>query len=534
MITKKKNVRMCVSVAVISVMVAILLPSVFFGRTTFADEERAYGELEMKSFVKTTGETSRYYLLEPKEEGVYPVVVLFPGLGGMSRYEENLSDYVNNWVSSGLIDKYVFVCPYFNGGEDGRITDSQLYNYTRINAQTGTSPMRDLTDLILSGGVSDKIDTSAPLSVAGYSMGGCASLYSAINDHDRITNVGALSPSMMLYREDENLWGWIPHGSEDQFVLSSDPNAKLYLSASMFEQDGGRYRDMLRYEQVLREQGYDPTVESFREGDHVIEFFMKEIFSFLYLLENDELPSLDTIAQAESGVPAVTTTTTTTTEATTTTTTTVPTTEATTTTTTTAPTTEATTTTTTTVPTTEATTTTTTTEPTTVTTTEETTTTVASSEDTTATTTVDSTTVTTAVVDPTTQVTTTTATVVDPSTEATTTAAAVVAGISLHPSNEEEPQPDLSGYTLVAESEPEATSESTSAQVLGVQRAAETTPDPTTSAEATATPTPTTAPSSNTVSTGERAVSYTRLAAVILLIASMGVIVIRVRINKIY
>ena len=287
--------RFLASAIITALMFTSIVTLFFTNNTALADADSTYSQLELKTLNGTNGNTA-YYLLEPEEEGTFPVVVLFPGLGGMSRYEENLVDYANNWVASGLVDKYVFVLPYFQGGDDGRITDAQLHSYVKVNSSTNKSHMQDLVDQILNGNISDKIDTNADISVAGYSMGACASLYAAMKDTDRIVNVGALSPSLMLYRATDD-WGWVMHGNEDEFVFSDDPNAHIYLSSSRVEQSGGRYQDMLRYEQVIRGQGYDPTVETFDTGDHVIEFFMKEIISFLYLIENDTLPSEELIAR---------------------------------------------------------------------------------------------------------------------------------------------------------------------------------------------------------------------------------------------
>ncbi|MBO4636051.1 MAG: DUF4214 domain-containing protein [Clostridiales bacterium] len=288
--------RFIAATVVFTIMFSALMLFVS-NNTIYAQTGDTYSELEMK----TLRGNSRYYLLEPSEAGTYPAVILLPGLGGMSRYEQNLVDYANNWARSGLIDKYVFICPYFPGNPDNddRITDSQLYEYIV------QGNMDYLVDQIGNGQISAKIDTSADLSIAGYSMGGCASLYAAINDTERLVNVGSLSPSFMLYRADEQ-WAWVRHGQENKFVFSSDPDAHIYLAASKKEHDGQRYQDMLRYERIIRGQGYDPVVEPFDEGEHDIQFFMKEIFSFLYLIENDELPSLELIEQAESGIPSET------------------------------------------------------------------------------------------------------------------------------------------------------------------------------------------------------------------------------------
>ena len=514
--------------AIISALMFTSIATLFFmNDTAMADAANTYSQLELKTLNGTNGNTT-YYLLEPEEEGTYPVVVLFPGLGGMSRYEENLVVYANNWVSSGLVDKYVFVLPYFQGGDDGRITDAQLHSYVKVNSSTNKSHMQDLVDQILDGSVSDKIDTNADISVAGYSMGACASLYAAMKDTDRIVNVGALSPSLMLYRATDD-WGWVMHGNEEEFVFSDDPNAHIYLAASRVEQDGGRYQDMLRYERVIRGQGYDPTVEIFDEGDHVIEFFMKEIFSFLYLIENDTLPSEDLIARAEAGTPP--TTTNTTTEATTTTT------EATTTTTTTE---ETTTTSAETTPTTTEATTATTAEATTATS-EETTTTAASSEETTTVTvdpSVDSiveTTVTEPDTTPSTEADPEATTIPSDSSTIPSDTTAAVAGVAGRTHFDEEPQPDPSAYTMPTDTTAD-TSSSSNAQVLGAERAQETTTAPSsqeTTSTTAATPTPTSAPS-GAPSTGESRISVPETIAFICIFLALSVFIVKVRTDRIY
>ncbi|SMC38818.1 Uncharacterized conserved protein YjdB, contains Ig-like domain [Oscillospiraceae bacterium] len=313
---RKAITRFTASLIVLSITIVAIL-HFSSGKDTLAASGDTYpDQLSTATFTGFDGTTQSCYVLAPNGNGTYKPVILFPGLGTYDGYRYQFPSHANKWSASGLIDDYVYIIPIFNSQDAScsPITDNAFCAYSNRHAAAhmDESYFGDLLDAIQAGQISSKVDTTADISVAGYSMGGCAALFAGCEYYDRVVNVGGLSSSWMFYNPQG---GWILDSELDTRLHYSDsPNAHRLICASWTEQDGTRFGDLYRYMNLFRDRGIYFKVKDFQTGDHNMTFFLKEIFMFLYYIENDSVADIDSIySQAESYSTTPTTTTTTTT-----------------------------------------------------------------------------------------------------------------------------------------------------------------------------------------------------------------------------
>ena len=312
---RKTISRFTASLIVLSIATIAILH--FFSHSEIlADSGNTYpDQLSTVTFTGYDGTTQSCYVLAPNRSGSYKPVILFPGLGTYDGYRNLLPTHANRWSASGLIDDYVYIIPIFNSQDSScsPITENAFCRYSNRHASShmGESYFGDLLDAVQAGLISSKVDTTADISVGGYSMGGCAALFAGCEYFDRVVNVGGLSSSWMFYNPQG---GWILDSElDDRLHYSSDPDAHLLICASWTEQDGTRFADLYRYMNLFQQRGITHKVKDFATGDHNMTLFYKEIFMFLYYIENDTVTDIDNIySQAESYSISPTTTTTTT------------------------------------------------------------------------------------------------------------------------------------------------------------------------------------------------------------------------------
>ncbi|SEW35731.1 Putative esterase, partial [Ruminococcaceae bacterium KH2T8] len=317
---KKAISRFTTSLIILTIAVVAIL-HFCSGKDLLADSGNTYpDQLSTATFTGYDGSTQSCYVLAPNRNGSFKPVILFPGLGTYDGYRYEFPGHANKWSASGLIDDYVYIIPIFNSQDDTcyPITDNAFCTYSNRHAAShmGESYFGDLLDAIQAGQISSKVDTGAEISVGGYSMGGCAALFAGCEYYDRVVNVGGLSSSWMFYNPQG---GWILDSELDERLhYSDDPDAHLLICATETEQNGERFGDLWRYMNLFTQRGIPHKVKSFSTGDHNMTLFMKEIFMFLYYIENDTVADIDNIySQAESSSITPTTTTTTTTATTT-------------------------------------------------------------------------------------------------------------------------------------------------------------------------------------------------------------------------
>ena len=308
---RKTISRFTISLIVLSIA-AVAILHLCSGKDILADSGNTYpDQLSTVTFTAYDGTTQSCYVLAPNRSGSYKPVILFPGLGTYDGYRDLLSSHANKWSASGLIDDYVYIIPIFNS-QDATcypITDNAFCTYSNRHAAShmNQSYFGDLLDAIQAGQISSKVDTNADISVGGYSMGGCAALFAGCEYYDKVVNVGGLSSSWMFYNPQG---GWILDSELDERLhYSNDPNAHLLICASWTEQDGTRFADLYRYMNLFQQRGIPHKVKDFATGDHNMTLFYKEIFMFLYYIENDTVADIDNIySQAESFSTTPTTT----------------------------------------------------------------------------------------------------------------------------------------------------------------------------------------------------------------------------------
>ena len=243
------------------------------------------------STYKLNNECQGYYF-EPKAEGKYPTVIMIHGQGGLGGFRNGLLPVINKWVKAGYIPPMIFVLPEVlpsygvSDPNKSNIDDFQYFIYkskpNRFNA---------LLTSIETGAFSSKIDTSIAPYVAGFSMGGMAAVHAGAEYNDRIKHVGGLSPAKSFYLGD-NKWGFYNKAVDIHF--SSEPDARVYLSAGRAEQNGDFLETINRYESGIKVNDPDIVTKFIAPnswGGHGWGIAQKEIFMYLYFATFDELPS---------------------------------------------------------------------------------------------------------------------------------------------------------------------------------------------------------------------------------------------------
>ena len=227
------------------------------------------------------------YYFTPKAKGNYPTIIMIHGQGSVKSFKERLLSNFNNWVKLGYIPPMVVVIPevldYTGGGSN--IDDFQYYIYS-----SQTNRFNALLTSIEDGTLSPQIDTSKAPYVAGFSMGGMAAVHAGAEYNTRIKHVGGLSPAKSFYLG-EGLWGFYNHASD--IFFSTDPDARVYLSAGKFEQGGDFLATITRYERGIKVN--NPNIVTkftapMEWGGHSWQLAQKEIFMYLYFIAFDKIP----------------------------------------------------------------------------------------------------------------------------------------------------------------------------------------------------------------------------------------------------
>lgn len=317
-----KKGKKLLSIVMSSIMVLSAFAEGDYTQKVYADENdkaKTYYS-SVKQYVYDEKNNKGFYMT-PDEEGKYPLLFLFHGSGygtiGIDKHylngylkgetdesgtylvERNLVKnkiicYMNKWISLGYANPYTIVLPEIDkvadpdyGVEDYRrflMNDNGFSNlYAKINNKEVE--------------YADSIDYTKDYSVSGYSMGGSSALYLGSKYKEKITNVGAGSPSAQYYLEDGG--GWI--GKESNVTFTEKEGAHLFMGYGLdeskdFENNANRYLKAFE-----NNKGDNPN--SFKmygeyHGKHDWPTFGRELFNFLYYLKNNELPSEEVIEQA--------------------------------------------------------------------------------------------------------------------------------------------------------------------------------------------------------------------------------------------
>ncbi|MBO7448727.1 MAG: hypothetical protein J6U54_00010, partial [Clostridiales bacterium] len=247
---------------------------------------------------------------EPSADGKYPVMIYFHGASQYTSNDDlgNLPDRLlndmNKWIDKGYCDPMVVITPRITKTADWGIGDFKKYFKREDNTK---SDFDILLEQILSGsGIGEKIDTSKPIIVAGYSMGASAALYAGTLHPEIFYNVGAFSPSYCYYRED----GWIQDASE--IVFSQDPNGHFMLSYGIGEGTGYFDENVRRYIDTANNNGKN-IKDRFKKRVYISDtgphgwacVFETGTFEYLYYLKYDVLPDEETTVNAVFGIVTI-------------------------------------------------------------------------------------------------------------------------------------------------------------------------------------------------------------------------------------
>ncbi|MBO7448726.1 MAG: DUF4214 domain-containing protein, partial [Clostridiales bacterium] len=151
---------------------------------------------------------------------------------------------------------------------------------------------------IKAGNISDKVDTSKPIAIAGYSMGGSVALYAGVHDPDTFYNVGSISPSWCCYNGDA---GYVKKASD--LVFSQDPEGHFFMSYGQREEDQfaknvDRYKTAIEGNGKNRKDLFEYSAYDKSYGGHGWTVFMMGTFEFLYSMKNDCQPTIEMIDTA--------------------------------------------------------------------------------------------------------------------------------------------------------------------------------------------------------------------------------------------
>ena len=160
------------------------------------------------------------YYIEPETEGSYPVLIFIHGEGGVGSIHDNLIPLIEYWTEQGYMDKLVVVVPDIRALKDGTGTSNIFWGFESFSRDYGEDASHLLIDNILNGSFSSKVDTSAPLYITGYSLGGSSALaLGAYGDQSKV--IGSFSPSSSFYLG-ENNWGWYNHATDINYASDTD------------------------------------------------------------------------------------------------------------------------------------------------------------------------------------------------------------------------------------------------------------------------------------------------------------------------
>ncbi|MBO4897342.1 MAG: hypothetical protein J5590_03495 [Clostridia bacterium] len=272
-----------------------------------------YNVLVEYAYPNASGNTfyNHGYYFAPKAPGKYQCIVLIHGQGGMQNMKPHILAFMNEWVKAGWFEPAVVIIPEINHNPaDGAYSTGEVRStgdFTGWITNQYRWPL--LYSHIKDGTFCDKIDTTKPVQVAGYSMGGMTALQIGCdpNFRDEIFDIGAISPSRGMYLG-EGKGGWYEHASD--IYCSKDPRARILLTYGDAERG-----EAPSYEKVFEEAvtKYSTAITStgnndglnlvvnkcpYDWGGHAWPLFQKEIFMWMYLNKHGVLPSVEVTESA--------------------------------------------------------------------------------------------------------------------------------------------------------------------------------------------------------------------------------------------
>lgn len=279
-----KCIRKRAAMLLTAALLATILPFGIFARKEQADTK----DIELK-LTEVQGKTGQINIYTPNVEGNLKSIIFVNGQGGPKLNE--YVPYIQQWMNDGYIKPMVVFMPFFDD--------------TKMDIPGFSKKMDSLVTAIKNGtyetNIGKTIDKSE-LTVCGYSMGGSIAACSGCFFKDDFINVGVFSPSPQLhyscggkyYKENYCPFLYEYPGLDCKFSTAS--NKHLLLIGGSKE---GDLTDGLEYgyNRYGKDQGFAKMVFDGDKESHGHPLFRKELFCFMYYIQNNDLPSDELIYQ---------------------------------------------------------------------------------------------------------------------------------------------------------------------------------------------------------------------------------------------
>ena len=288
----KKLITKLISASLAAAMLIMTVPRGIYAPRVRAESSVTY----TKTLYGEKGSLNYGYVMAPEGDEKLPAVVFFHGLGTPN---ENLSNSImskmTSWVNAGYLQPVIFVSPYIERTKRYNNQNEDFRVYVRNEFSSVLKQMEN-------GTLCDRIDTSKAFSVAGFSMGGAASLYVGSKFRDKFPNVGSLSPALQyLYYDDKNQkeegWALSDDATRDFGYASKSQNPHLLFSCSYTEANHAHYQYVDYFNKRFgKKNNFQNHI--FPSGNHDFTQLSRGLFCFLYFVQHDQLPDEDTIRAA--------------------------------------------------------------------------------------------------------------------------------------------------------------------------------------------------------------------------------------------
>ena len=309
----KKYIKRAFALVLTIVLALALLPNGFGMDKVEAASDDTYDVNNLISYdlgekhQKTGQALNSGYILVPEKDGKYPVCFVVHGSSGPpSGYYRNMAYILNNAIKKGYIEPMVIVFPtiYQIDEPEWGITDFGLYISDNrcsrlVNAIKNGTLGNYVTNGKWSTSVAGRIDGNAPMSITGYSMGGSVSLHAGCKMSGTFINIGSCSPSWcfrgsyvtdpkeMIYSNNSKGHFWVSYGLGEPSAFAS--NVSDIKKA---------FKQTETYKKFIFLDNEDNPAFSTAYGDHGMKLFYPEMFSFLYYVKNEDIPSYEIIKKA--------------------------------------------------------------------------------------------------------------------------------------------------------------------------------------------------------------------------------------------
>ena len=273
-----KSIRKRAAMLLTAALLATALPLGILSRS----EKAAVEEFKL-NMTKVDGTYNKIEIYTPNVEGDFKSIIFVNGQGGPKTQE--FAPYIEQWMKDGYIKPMVVFMPYFNNGNPDLSVFGKEMGPLATKIKKGE----------FNNAIGKNIDASE-LSVCGYSMGGSIAGIAGCFHKDIFVNVGELSPSPQLhypcggkyYVKDYSPYLYELKGCDAKFSTAS--NKHLFMAVGSNEgdlTDGVEYG----YNKYGKDQGFAKLVFNGENEKHTSQIFRKELFCFMYYIQNNDLPS---------------------------------------------------------------------------------------------------------------------------------------------------------------------------------------------------------------------------------------------------